>query len=326
MYFIKMYLPNNGKIKPGDNDNFILSSELIFNAIVNSYIRLYGTNDLETFVDRIKISSSFPGIEKKEKELLLFPRPKVSFSIKTKNSNNVSLEEEIKKRKRLKKIKFFTKKRLDEFLETYKGRGRYEIDLDYIDNGIYFSEDEKELCGVFKPEEYIEPKNIINRVTGTTEQFFYNKLWEITWKNKKNRDYRAFYFFYWDGDLTDQDKAVIRLMADEGIGGDRSTGKGFFEEVSFEKMDNAKLSGNIFYLISLALPKKGELGNNDCIGYDFKEKSGMIYYGYPVSTRKPVYRKFVEGSVFEKEFEGELKKRNENGKTTYNYSKALFLK
>uniref|UniRef100_A0A7C6A820 CRISPR system Cms protein Csm4 n=1 Tax=candidate division WOR-3 bacterium TaxID=2052148 RepID=A0A7C6A820_UNCW3 len=98
-------------------------------------------------------------------------------------------------------------------------------------------------------------------------------------------------------------EATVRLLADEGIGGDRSSGKGLFEKPNFEVIEiDAPAEANGIISLSLYYPKdEKELVGIKSAFYDLIERKGYVFSPYGSSLRRRSIRMFTEGSVFPKE-------------------------
>jgi CRISPR-associated protein Csm4 len=108
-----------------------------------------------------------------------------------------------------------------------------------------------------------------------------------------------FWADYDDDKIRDQAHAVWRLMADEGLGGDRTVGKGLFAypqvtRVSLEIPDNA--AG--WVSLSLYYPAADELTGLTEGYYDLIQRRGYIYSMGGRTLRRCPVTMFAEGSVF----------------------------
>jgi len=114
-------------------------------------------------------------------------------------------------------------------------------------------------------------------------------------------DYAGLYFlFHCDQDaLLQQLKAALRLVADEGIGGDRSCGHGLFAQPEFAVMDLAtpdQTDGS--YLLSVFYPSKEDPVADFANGfYDLVERKGYIYSPMGKSLRRSSVRMVAEGAI-----------------------------
>jgi len=96
-------------------------------------------------------------------------------------------------------------------------------------------------------------------------------------------------------------KAVLNLLGDEGLGGDRSVGNGHFEIDQKEMAIDLRLPENSKHFLTLALyhPQTNELAlNMQNAYYDLTNRSGWVYSGRGRSLRRNNVRMFTEGSVF----------------------------
>ncbi|HEC91939.1 MAG TPA: type III-A CRISPR-associated RAMP protein Csm4, partial [Candidatus Atribacteria bacterium] len=109
-----------------------------------------------------------------------------------------------------------------------------------------------------------------------------------------------------DDEIRSKVEAAIRLLGDEGIGGDRSYGKGLFE-VEFDGFEWNIEEGK-FLNLSLYLPKENEIEMVRKGWYEIVNRSGWVYSVDKRGERKRFVRMIKEGSTFSgnKEFYGKL--------------------
>jgi CRISPR-associated protein Csm4 len=114
-------------------------------------------------------------------------------------------------------------------------------------------------------------------------------------------DNAGLYFLaaYRDDEIRGQARAVWRLMADEGLGGDRTVGKGLFAYPRAEQIDlEAPGSASGWISLSLYYPASDEIAGLKDGYYDLIQRRGYIYsQGGRTLRRRPVCM-FAEGSVF----------------------------
>lgn len=104
---------------------------------------------------------------------------------------------------------------------------------------------------------------------------------------------------YDDDQLRDEARAVWRLMADEGIGGDRTVGKGLYTypkpvELTLEAPDEAEG----WIALSLYYPADDEMLGLSEGYYDLVTRRGYIYSQGGRTLRRCPVSMFAEGSVF----------------------------
>lgn len=94
-------------------------------------------------------------------------------------------------------------------------------------------------------------------------------------------------------------KALFRLLADEGIGGDRSCGKGLFRQPEFLEVEFPEIeSVEAEYALSCYFPRENEITGLDESYYELEERKGYIFSPLNRSFRRRSLRVFTEGSVF----------------------------
>ena len=90
-------------------------------------------------------------------------------------------------------------------------------------------------------------------------------------------------------------KASIRVLGDEGIGGDRTYGKGLFK-AEFEELKMDLEPKDHFVTLSLYYPKEEEVSISRY--YELVNRGGWIYSIDAKNMRRKTVRMFSEGSVF----------------------------
>ena len=124
--------------------------------------------------------------------------------------------------------------------------------------------------------------------------------------------------------------SALRLMVDEGIGGDRSTGKGIYDSITVAPFDQ-QLAMPCYFSLSRTIPAEEEV--QQMLYYSFVKDDGFIYLNGPCSTKKSTLHFLEEGSVFLKDIQGKviisehLKSRNNTGENIQvrRYGKAFLL-
>ena len=108
-----------------------------------------------------------------------------------------------------------------------------------------------------------------------------------------------FLVMFYDQSFRESFYAVWRLLADEGLGGDRTVGKGHFrypstEEFLLDLPDQA--NGSI--VLSLYYPSESERVGFQEGYYDLLERQGFVYSPDGRSLRRKTLSMFAEGSMF----------------------------
>lgn len=93
--------------------------------------------------------------------------------------------------------------------------------------------------------------------------------------------------------------ASFNLMVHEGIGGDRTCGKGVFHNPEISEIEiKLPSSPNAQYTLSLYFPRINELDGIEKGYYELESRKGYIYSPYSQSMRRRSVRMFSEGSIF----------------------------
>jgi CRISPR-associated protein Csm4 len=262
----------------GPSESFI-RSDTLFSAICSAGVKLHG-DEFVAFMTKpgnVRLSSAFPY----HKEELFFPRPA--------NFNPVSVPDAI--RKEVKKLKFISR---DIFFNIIKGMPipYHILDRDYFLRNCWHS---KKITECYKKGENIFgehecPHISVDRMTNATTIFY---------KTEINFHSDSGLFFI--ADVADgfrrQFEASLRLLGDEGIGADRSIGKGLFEIVNVEEIDFPKIkSEGSYYFLSLYSPTQEEVPVIDPSksSYDFVIRKGWVSDN---TLKRKGLRMFIEGSV-----------------------------
>lgn len=248
-----------------------IHSDTLFSAYCNGYLMLYGREKLEDLLKRFQenppflISSCFLFW----KDKLYFPVPLNQFP----------------KEKDLKKVNFIEK---DGFEEIINGKKLEEIFKNYK---ALPSKNSKE-----KP--YLVSKNpriCLSRLNNSPgENFFY--FAEMHFSKEA-----GFFFLvdFKDKEIEKEFIGTMRLLQDEGFGGDRTAGKGFFElEDGGEIEIKGPKNPDGYICLSLLSPKENEIGDLKDGFYEIIERKGYIYSPFTKSLRRKNLRVLKEGSVF----------------------------
>ena len=281
MKFSVCKLKPKGPLHLGERENWregsntYIHSDTLFSAFCHCYQLLYSPNELEEllklFVNNeppFLFSSSFPFW----KGLYYFPVPQNQFP----------------KSKEVKKIKYIEKAGLEKLLA---GKKIEDLISDYR-------------C-IPSNEDPAEPWKIENAPRVSLSRYSNHPLEEGGYFHFGlvfyHPDDAGLYFLirYINSDYKKRVEATIRLMADEGIGGDRSSGKGLFYYPVFDEMDlNTPSEYDGIMTLSLYFPGDNELTNIEDGLYELIERKGYIYSPVNMSLRRKSVRMFTEGSVF----------------------------
>lgn len=278
--FLSSFHIDAGTMIDGPSELFI-HSDTLFSAIVSAARKFYDDSVSSKFVKNgaLVLSSAFPYY----KDEFFVPKP-LNFS------PNVTDYEVLKE---IKKIKFIS-------LEHYKNilNGFDYSNSDYLNketakkfilNNCWRSVKNSEGEIIFKSSEV--PHIVMDRITNKTQIFYKSEVYF-------NKDGGLYFLAEVKDELLDKFETVLRFLGDEGIGADRTTGKGLFEVKIVENFSipTPTESNNYYYLLSLYSPTKDEFNNIDPHKsfYDFIVRGGWV--SNKTLNRKS-FRMFIEGSV-----------------------------
>lgn len=247
-----------------------LSSDAIKSALFANYLKLFPDATSSDFFDAFRLSSAFPFFD----DEVFFPKPMGS-----RVWVGASGEEDIKNRKRAKGIQWLDKTLFEQCLHGQK----VALDEGHITLSGQFAISNKEKSQKWADlKAYVEEES--ERVTlsripsegdNSTPFYFARRYFHP----------QAGLFFLTDADkdfLTKVLVPALRLLADEGIGSDRSVGGGWFDfdpdrdisEVSISTPDQAGYS----LTLGLYAPTKEEWGRMDLdrSAYAWIKRGGFI--------------------------------------------------
>ncbi|MCM8779203.1 MAG: type III-A CRISPR-associated RAMP protein Csm4 [Candidatus Omnitrophica bacterium] len=256
-----------------EGTDIIIHSDTLFSAFCHCYLLLYGEEKLNFLIENFKenkppflISSTFPWRDDK----IYFPVP----------LNQIPREKETKK------IQFIEK---DGFEKLLEGERIEEIRKKFKTVPDLNTEEEK------IPYQIVNtPRVSLSRLTNHPgEEFFH--FGEVFYKENSGL---FFLVDFKDQTIITEFNATLRLMADEGIGGDRTVGKGLFEINEIKDINfNLPSDSNGFLTLSLYSPKEDEVSDIKNGYYEIIERRGYIFSPYRKNLRRKSIRMLKEGSV-----------------------------
>lgn len=273
-----------GTAVDGPSETFI-HSDTLFSALVSAARKFYGDEIVQKFLEpkAVILSSAFPFY----KDELFLPKPLHFFP------ENISEYEMIKV---FKKAKFISKDLLIKILSGKEVERKF-FSKDYILDGCWRivpniteknKKDDEEVDKIYEESEV--PHIVMDRITNQTQIFYKTEVYF-----HKNAG------LYFVGEVKDEllqkFETVLRFLGDEGIGADRTIGKGLFE---VEELTNFSIPQNMgsdyFYSLSLYSPSIEEFEKIEPKHsyYDFTIRGGWISNN---TLNRKTLRMFVEGSV-----------------------------
>ena len=333
MHIIKLYPYDNSLYHFGiaglEETETIFHSDSLFSAIVNNYIKLFGEDDLEKFLNEAPvISSMFHFIESDESKSVLFlPKPLAEIYF---------FEEEPEDKKKIKKISYISFNTLNLWnrggrlsnaeMNRYIINKKYlvcEEDLNRLGLESLRAVKEIEIVKRLKEIKVIVPRIQKENPLPYVEEHFYLNNNVIREKGKKIQLKTGFYFFV-DNLKNDiigkRFLQAVYLIKDEGLGGERSTGKGLFKRIVVKedviKEDN--INSDTYMSLSLVSPAEKE--TKSLLYFDILERKGYVYSIFKSKEyrKRPVWM-LREGSVFNSKVKGELKRVIDKEKDNFDH-------
>jgi len=242
-----------------EDSSDLLHSDTLFSALANIYE--YALSGAETFISlvesgRLSFSSGMYALLKQgEMSLLFLPKPVVTY----RKSGD---------RKLHKSLKYFSLGVLEEFRKSFESQ-KHESELDlsvYSSIGNEFLCLADELGGM--PDEFknrsfrrftTSPKVKVHTTFEDNDRLYHETTVQFNSFAVDGQEYEGAYCVLFRHDLTDEQYreflAALRIMADEGVGGQRSSGKGQFREVREVTIDIPEREAVAAYLgLSIVSP------------------------------------------------------------------------
>ncbi|MFQ3599597.1 MAG: type III-A CRISPR-associated RAMP protein Csm4 [Chloroherpetonaceae bacterium] len=310
MNAILLYPKNYAQFRLGegslDESGDMLHSDTLFSALANIYALAFEKADefiqlVET--GKLRFSSGLFGLEfvKEKKRIYFVPKPELNY------------ETEKQERKQIKKIQFVSLGVLKEFAK--RNNDTIELNVkDYVIIGGKFLTSKEEVASDLENKKFISiqtaPKVFVRKEVKEDAFYHESNLQFLPIQSSDGETIaKGFFYVLFEHSLSETElqefQAAVRLLADEGIGGSRSTGCGHIEEVRFEEIA-IENSGQSYLGLSLVSP------NNDAEfksaeQYDLLMRGGgsMGEYGNYKKHRKRA-RFIREGAVYNSPIQGKL--------------------
>lgn len=326
MKLVKLIPPERASFHFGREDlqstELIFHSDSLFSAICNNLRLLYGKSELEEFLSRVcrdhslRLSSAFPylavsGGNSERGEIYLFPAP-----VGLARFIEGFAELEYGEQKGIKKIEAISHSALRRLQQGQRLRFAQKF---LVNKRFLLTEEDLALLGVNSAEELEgfpflrgqeEQKVVLNRISSASMDTFYESLITLTVcryrAGGEAHEIKPGFYFLLDGPLDERLQAAIRLIADEGLGGERSSGKGLFFQVEMEEFEMNGQGEESYMTLALLYPQKESFRDEAPLAYRLVERKGFIYSPDCRSLRRKAIRMFAEGSLFAERIEGEI--------------------
>ena len=323
MKIVKMNIENNAPFHFGDANghlNETFSSDRLFSALANNIRFMYGADKIAEFLSHVGshelvFSSTCFGFEVSPKSNLneqqfiyFLPRPKIDIYF----SNDT-----YRSYKKFKKIEYISYNLFLHFSKCWDHEKEAVIidpcDVRIVSKKFALLKDEVANLQVHDDEwdflsfltVHVQPGVEVNRLNSQSENYFTRENIILRYQYTKNYVIKPFMYFYLKGAIPDYVKAAIRLLADEGIGGRRSSGQGFFRHI--ELLDCPHYfsdTGSLMMTLSTYFPKQEEV--NHLYSYELEKRNGFIYSRYGTPLRKKSILAVKEGSLLKDKVEGQI--------------------
>jgi len=291
-----------------------IPSDTLYSAFFNSYSKLFGyeqTSELiEKFINReppFLISSTYPYLKLKNKVLYFLPKPPIEttyiedsqYLLKRKSIKSAYLVELPLFEKIIKKKITFTD--LVEMIVDKKAvisNNIIFVDNDAISSFLNHENDEnKKNVGVNKIT--LTSHNTLDRLNLYSAIYFSSSVYF--------QDNAGLYFIvkFLDNNFKTEFFSTMRLLSDDGIGGNRSIGHGVFNfdesKITITEPDNASR----LITLSMYIPSEKELEiilrNKTQVKYSLTKIGGFIYsLKHHGGLRRPQIYLFNEGAILPK--------------------------
>ncbi|HCL99011.1 MAG TPA: type III-A CRISPR-associated RAMP protein Csm4 [Fervidobacterium sp.] len=249
-----------------------IPSDTLFSGIINAFSLLYGKEETDKLVDAFlngefpfKVSSTFPycGDE------FFYPKP-LNYSANTDNAKSVS------------KAKYISERLL--FQRSSENIKDIQISYGFISS--------KELG---TPLYILEkrPRVSLDKITSASE-IYYIQL------TRYSSNAGLWFFLDVEDEYEKRIRAAIKLLGDEGIGGERTIGAGFFEPEFTDTKE--EYAGDSYISLSSFIPKAEECAFLKF--YELQERTGFIYSPYESTKKHKIYTMVKEGAILSGKVEG----------------------
>ncbi len=307
-------------------------SDTLFSAWITNYAHLFGRKKVEELLAKflqpsppMRISSTFIYREWKNNTIFYLPRP-LKFP-----TNYPHDGDDLAFFKTYKSLNYLP---LNIWERWYQGEGFTKEDTqELIDKTKGNAKGKLTEAGTFAYKEafkhYKLPKVAIDRTTSATN-FYHTGYVQFAWEQNGigiNSLSGLYFLVYFENqELITDLKAALKLLGEQGIGGERSSGAGVFQaewldlkdaSPSWENVVNMTDESAYQCLISLFWDDNQsileQIVDDPHSSYEIQERGGWFSDG---NIRRMMVRMFAEGSVFPMEPQGKLANvtpRNEDG-------------
>ncbi len=268
-----------------EETEIMVHSDTLFSALMCLWRNFYD-DDIEALCEspRFHLSSAFPYAG----EASFFPSPMCRLLPDKTGDKYPEIG------KKLKKMKFISRSLFEKTLNGEKWN--YE-DTETLQDGLFWRhQDERSWKKEFIFRKQEIPRIAVDRWKQSTEIFYFSRVHFAV-------DAGLFFLVRFDDDAIKRKfETVLRLLGDEGLGGDKNAGHGQFEPEEWEGFElKTPENGDYFITLSLYHPKKEEFGRDVRMNssYGIVSRQGRLHpRGLGMLRRKEV-NMLIAGSVIQ---------------------------
>ncbi|WP_039765739.1 type III-A CRISPR-associated RAMP protein Csm4 [Caldicellulosiruptor sp. F32] len=259
-------------------------SDTLMSGIINAYSLLYGKDETEKLISKFingtppfEVSSTMPYVNSQ----YFVPVPLGLNMDEYKNKGIINAEHQ----KELKKIKFVREKDLLEgFLFKYRPAGSFLIPQSEFENG------RKKAFSLGRTKE--RARVSIDRQTSSSNIYYFSHY------EFEKESGLWFYLKINNEEQENKIKAAIRLLGDEGLGGDRTCGLGSFKVDFKDDVPQFKSDKSKYYMSLSLVNPKDEDEIKSVVFYEILTRSGYVYSKAGLGIKRKTVSVFGEGAVF----------------------------
>ncbi len=299
-----------------DESGEVLHSDTLFSALANIYALAFEKADefvhhVET--GKLRFSSGLFGLEfvKEEKRIFFVPKPELNYEID--ENNKEEKNKKTNERKKIKKVQFVSLGVLKELAKRNNDTFKLNLNEYVIIGGKFLTRKEEVSNEHLESEKFISiqtaPKVFVRKEVKKDAFYHESNLQFLPIQIEGETIAKGFFYFLFEHSLSETElqefQAAVRLLADEGIGGSRSTGCGHIEEVRFEEIA-IENSGQSFLGLALVSPNSDD-EFQAAVQYDLIMRGGGSMGKYDNYKNHRKRARFIrEGAIFNSAVQGKL--------------------
>ncbi len=312
-----MLVPENGAQfhlgeRELDDTSDILHADTLFSALANVYeMALSGAKTLINLMNagKVRFSSGFYAVQFDKRSIFFLPKPPFDYS-------------GVDERKKLKKVRYISTGVWKRLLSTfdYQNLLNPSCSLDLLtfpSIGGEFVYTDEELAGVEQLDNKVfrstqtAPKVKVH-TTDDDDRLYHETTVQFTPIRLENGDIRGVFYVFLEHTLAPDElkefMAALRIMADEGIGGQRSSGRGQFASVELVDVDLPSISHPALHLgLSLISTASDTEFHDDLLGYELILRGGGSLGKTGIAEEHRRQARFVrEGALLRQNITGQF--------------------